>query len=76
MNSIPFLLIGLELALTSVLSGMVQSVDVVKYTDEEYEKYLTNPVGFAEIGFSIYFYFQKIKIKIPHLTANYMPRSS
>ena len=24
---------------------MVQSVDVVKYTDEEYEKYLTDPVG-------------------------------
>lgn len=24
---------------------MMQSVDVVKYTDEEYEKYLTDPVG-------------------------------
>lgn len=27
------------------LCDMVQSVDVVKYTDEEYEKYLTDPVG-------------------------------
>lgn len=25
-------------------SGVVQSVDVIKYTDEEYEKYLTDPV--------------------------------
>jgi choline-glycine betaine transporter len=24
---------------------VVQSVDVVKYTEEEYEKYLTDPVG-------------------------------
>lgn len=27
------------------LSNFVQSVDVVKYTDDEYEKYLTDPVG-------------------------------
>lgn len=26
------------------LSGLVQSVDVIRYTDEEYEKYLTDPV--------------------------------
>lgn len=26
------------------LSGVVQSVDVIRYTDEEYEKYLTDPV--------------------------------
>lgn len=25
--------------------NFVQSVDVIKYTDEEYEKYLTDPVG-------------------------------
>ncbi len=28
------------------LCDAVQSVDIVKYTDEEYEKHLTNPVGF------------------------------
>lgn len=27
------------------LSFALQSVDVIKYTDEEYEKYLTDPVG-------------------------------
>lgn len=32
-------------ALSIYLFGMMQSVDVVKYTDEEYEKYLTDPVG-------------------------------
>ena len=29
----------------SSLFCAVQSVDVVKYTEEEYEKYLTDPVG-------------------------------
>lgn len=29
----------------SSLFGMVQSVDIVRYTDEEYEKHLTDPVG-------------------------------
>lgn len=29
----------------SSLFCVVQSVDVVKYTEEEYEKYLTDPVG-------------------------------
>lgn len=24
---------------------MMQSVDITRYTDEEYEKYLANPVG-------------------------------
>lgn len=27
------------------LHALVQAVDVIKYTDEEYDKYLTNPVG-------------------------------
>lgn len=31
---------------------LMQSVDVVKYTDEEYEKYLTDPVG-TNIPFDI-----------------------
>lgn len=33
------------MAISIHLFGMLQSVDVVKYTDEEYEKYLTDPVG-------------------------------
>jgi hypothetical protein len=37
------------------LCHMVQSVDVVKYTDEEYEKYLTDPVGINLCIFLIYF---------------------
>ena len=28
-----------------MLLCLVQSVDIVKYTDEEYEKHLTDPVG-------------------------------
>ena len=28
-----------------MLLYVVQSVDILKYTDEEYEKYLTDPVG-------------------------------
>lgn len=27
------------------LHAVVQSVDIIKYTDEEYDKYLTDPVG-------------------------------
>jgi len=29
----------------NLLFDVMQSVDIVKYTDEEYEKYLTDPVG-------------------------------
>lgn len=33
----------------------MQSVDVVKYTDEEYEKYLTDPVGINSILNLVYY---------------------
>lgn len=33
-----------------VFLGVLQSVDIVKYTDEEYEKYLTDPVGINSIA--------------------------
>jgi DNA methyltransferase 1-associated protein 1 len=29
----------------NLLFDVMQSVDIIKYTDEEYEKYLTDPVG-------------------------------
>ncbi|XP_029126413.1 SWR1-complex protein 4-like, partial [Cajanus cajan] len=44
--SMVFLLQGTTLLLSIIsLLAVVQSVDVIKYTDEEYDKYLTDPVG-------------------------------
>lgn len=34
--------------------ALVQSVDVIKYTDEEYEKYLTDPVSIILDEMSLY----------------------
>lgn len=50
-ESIPFCILFFLLAFflceiqTTILLGMMQSVEVIKYTDEEYEKHLKDPVG-------------------------------